>query len=405
MPLTYTAIRNAKRKEKPYKLYDEKGLYLLVKNAGKYFRFDYRYAGKRKTLALGVYPDVRLAEAREKRDEARKLLQNNVDPSQHRKAIKARKMEQTANGFEAVAWEWFIKNKHTWTEGHSRTIIGRLQLNVFPWLGTQPVGSITAPELLVVLRRIEDRGALETAHRVKQICGKVFRYAIATGRAERDPSADLRDALPPTKPKRMATITDPVKIGELLRAIAGYEGHFITRCALRIAPLTFVRPGELRHAEWDDINFEQAVWKIPAGKMKMGSVHIVPLATQAVAILRELEPLTGRDRYVFPSVRSTQRPMSNNTILAALRNMGYAKEKMSGHGFRAMASTILHEQGWPSDIIERQLAHAERNSVKAAYNYAQYLAERRRMMQAWADYLDTLKSGGRVVPLRKASHV
>ncbi|MBW2145354.1 MAG: integrase arm-type DNA-binding domain-containing protein [Deltaproteobacteria bacterium] len=324
MPLTDTAIRNAKPKEKQYKLSDEKGLYLLVKKAGKYFRFDYRYVGKRKTLALGVYPGVKLAEAREKRDEARKLLQNDVDPAQYRKGTKAMQMEQAANSFEAVAREWFTKNKHIWSEGHSNTIIRRLELNIFPWLGTRPVASITAPELLAVLRRIESRGALETAHRVKQICGQVFRYAIATGRAERDPSADLRGALPPTKPKRMATITDPKQISELLRAIDGYKGHLITRCALRLAPLVFVRPGELRHAEWQEINFEQSEWKIPEEKMKMRFPHIVPFATQAVEILKEIEPLTGRGRYVFPSLRTAERPMSNNTVLAALRRLGYA---------------------------------------------------------------------------------
>lgn len=269
MPLTDTAIRNAKAKKKPYKLSDEKGLYLLVNKAGKYFRFDYRYAGKRKTIALGVYPDVKLADAREKRDDSRRLLQNYVDPAQYRKETKAMQQEQAANSFEAVSREWFTKNKHIWTEGHSRTIIRRLELNIFPWLGMKPIASITASELLAVLRRIENRGAIETAHRVKQICGQIFRYAIATGRAERDPSADLRGALPPTKPKRMSTITDPKQIGELLRAIDGYEGHLITKCALRLAPLVFVRPGELRQAEWQEINFEQAEWKIPAEKMKM----------------------------------------------------------------------------------------------------------------------------------------
>ena len=394
MPLTDTAIRNAKSQNKQYKLTDEKGMYLLVNKAGKYFRFDYRYAGKRKTLAFGVYPDVKLKDAREKRDIARQLLQNNVDPGQHKKETKNMRIEQSTNSLAAIAREWFTKNKHMWTEGHSRTIISRLDNNIFPWLGSRPIAEISAPELLTIFRRIEGRGAIETAHRVKQICGQIFRYAIATGRAARDPTTDLRGALPPTKPKHMSTITDPKKIGELLRAIDGYEGHLVTRCALRLAPLIFVRPGELRHAEWDEINFEQAEWKIPAEKMKMRSPHIVPLATQSIEILREIEPLTGKGRYVFPSLRTTERPMSNNTVLAALRRLGYAKEEMSGHGFRAMASTVLHEQGWPSDVIERQLAHAERNSIKAAYNHAQHLPERRKMMEAWADYLDQLKAGG-----------
>jgi len=404
MSLKDTAIRNARPKDKQYKLSDEKGLYLLVKKAGKYFRFDYRYAGKRKTLALGVYPGVKLAEARERRDNARKLLQNDIDPAQHRKETKAMRKDQAVNSFEAIAREWFTKNKHIWTEGHSRTIIRRLELNIFPWLGTRPVAVISAPELWAVLRRIEDRGALETVHRVKQICGQVFRYAIATWRAERDPSADLRDALPPTKPKHMATITDPKKIGELLRAIDGYEGTPVAKCALKLAPLVFVRPGELRHAEWVEIDLDKAEWRIPAEKMKMKNPHIVPLSTQAVEILNEIQPITGEGRYVFPSVRTYSRPMSNNTVLAALRRMGYTKEEMSGHGFRAMASTVLHEQSWPSDIIERQLAHAERNSIKAAYNHAQHLPERRKMMQAWADYLDTLRIGGKIIPLRRARH-
>ena len=402
MPLTDKAISNAKPREKQYKLSDQKGLYVLVTKIGKYFRLDYRFQGKRKTLALGVYPDVTLKDAREKRSDARKQLQNGIDPAQYKKETKDMQKDQAANSFEAVAREWFTKNKHVWTDGHSRTIIRRLELNIFPWFGARPVASITAPELLTSLRRIEDRGALETAHRVHQICSQVFRYAIATGRAERDPSPDLRGALPPTKPKRMSTITDPEKISELLRAIDGYTGHVITRCALRLAPLFFVRPGELRHAEWSEIDLERAEWKIPAEKMKMRITHIVPLATQAVDILREIEPLTGRGRYVFPSLRTTQRPMSNNTVLAALRRMGYEKAEMSGHGFRAMASTLLHEQGWPSDAIERQLAHAERNSVRAAYNYAEFMPERRKMMQAWADYLEGIKAGAKIMPIKLA---
>ncbi len=394
MPLTDTAIRNAKPIDKQYKLSDDKGLYLLVKKAGKYFRLDYRFNGKRKTLALGVYPEVKLKDARERRDEARQLLQNDVDPAQHKKETKHLRIEQAANSLEAIAREWFTKSKHIWTEGHSRTIMSRLENNVFPWLGSRPVMAISAPDLLAMLRRIEDRGALETAHRVKQICGQVFRYAIATGRAERDPCADLRGALPPTKPKHMATIIDPKQVGGLLRAIDGYEGHLVTRCALRLAPLVFVRPGELRHAEWAEINLREAEWKIPAEKMKMRKPHIVPLSQQVLAVLREIEPLTGRGRYVFPSPRTTERPMSNNAVLSALRRMDYAKEEMSGHGFRAMASTILHEQGWPTAMIELQLAHAEKNSVRAAYNHAQHLPERKRMMQAWADYLDQLKKTG-----------
>jgi len=391
MSLTDTAIRNAKFKEKPYKLTDGRGLYLLVNKAGKYFRFDYRFQEKRKTLALGVYPNIKLQKAREKHEDARRLIRDGIDPSQYKKELKNYRHEQALNNFESVSRKWFAKYKNTWTEGHARTIIRRLELNIFPWLGERSISAITASELLSALRRIEDRGAIETAHRVKQICGQVFRYAIATGRAERDISVDLRGALPPTKPKHMATITDPKQVGDLLRAIDGYEGHIITKVALKLAPLVFVRPGELRHAEWAEIDLDKAEWRIPAKKMKMKDPHIVPLSTQAVEILNEIQPITGKGWYVFPSVRTNSRPMSENTILAALRRMGYTKEEMSSHGFRALASTILHEQGWQSDIIERQLAHAERNSIKAAYNHAQHLPERRKMMQAWADYLDKLK--------------
>ena len=393
MPLTDTAIRNAKPQNKQYKLTDEKGMYLLVNKAGKYFRLDYRFAGKRKTLALGVYPEVKLAEAREKRDDARKMIASGIDPCQARKAQKSIQIEQAENSFEAIAREWHGKYSTNWADNHAKKIIRRFELYVFPWLGSRPIAQIAPPELLAVLRKIERKGILETAHRTQQNCGQVFRYAIATGRAERDPSADLRGALTPVKHGHMATITEPKKIGELLRAIDGYEGTPVAKYAMKLAPFVFVRPGELRHAEWNEIDLEKAEWRIPKEKMKMKDPHIVPLSTRAVEILKKIEPITGKGRYVFPSVRTNSRPMSENTILAALRRMGYTKEEMTGHGFRSMASTLLHEQGWPSDIIERQLAHAERNSIKAAYNYAQHLPERRKMMQAWADYLDKLKGG------------
>lgn len=392
MPLTATAIRNAKPKSKQYKLSDEKGMYLLVNKAGKYFRMDYRFGGKRKTLSLGVYPEVTLKEAREKRDDARRTIASGTDPGQVRKLEKLTQTEQVANSFEAVAREWHEKYSTKWAESHASKIIHRLELYIFPWLGERPIAEITPPELLAVLRRIESRGILETAHRAKQYCGQVFRYAIATGRVERDPSADLRGALTPVKRRHMATIVDPKKIGELLRAIDGYEGTLVAKCALQLTPLVFVRPGELRRAEWAEIDFDNAEWRIPAEKMKMRDPHIVPLSLQAVEILNEIQPVTGQGKYVFPSIRSNLRPMSENTVLAALRRMGFTKDEMTPHGFRAMASTVLHEQGWPSDFIERQLAHAERNSIKAAYNHAQHLPERRKMMQAWADYLDKLKN-------------
>ena len=281
-------------------------------------------------------------------------------------------------------------------------ILRRLELNVFPWIGTNPIIDIKAPDLLMVLRRIESRGALETAHRVKIICGQVFRYGVATGRAERDPAADLRGALPPTQPKHLSAITDPKKVAGLLRAIDGYEGSFVTKCALKLAPLLFVRPGELRKAEWTEIDCDAAEWNIPAEKMKNRQPHLVPLACQAVEILREIQPLTGAGRYVFPSARTPHRPMSNNAVLAALRRMGFEKHEMSGHGFRAMARTILDEVLQVRvDFIEHQLAHAVRDPNGRAYNRTAFLPERRKMMQTWADYLDGLKAGAEVIPLRR----
>lgn len=401
MALTNITARNAKGREKPYKLADEKGLYLLVTRAGKYWRFDYRFGGKRKTLSVGVYPDVTLAQARDELGKARKLLAESIDPGTHKRAIKYAVKLSGENSFEAVAREWFTKYAPTWAENHSEKIIRRLEQNIFPWLGSRPIKEITAPELLMTLRRIESRGAVETAHRTQQNCSQIFRYAIAAGRAERDPAADLRGALPPVKKKHHAAITDPRAIGELLRAIEGYQGTFVSKCALQLAPLVFVRPGELRKAEWTEINLDAAEWRIPARRMKMREQHIVPLSSQAVAILRELYALTGRGHYVFPGARTNERPMSENTVNAGLRRLGYTNADMTGHGFRSMASTLLNEQGWHRDAIERQLAHAERDTVRAAYNYAEHLSERKKMMQAWADYLDSLRAGADVVPLRQ----
>ncbi len=400
MSLTDTAIRNAKPGDKTRKLFDGGGLYLEVApSGGKWWRLKYRYAGKEKRLSLGVYPDVSLKDARERRDEARKLLANDIDPSEHRRAQKAAKEERAANSFEVVAREWHAKHLPSWTEKHAETIIRRLELNVFPWLGGKPIADITAPQLLQVVRRIEERGALETAHRVLGCCGQVFRYAVATGRAERDPSGDLRGALPPVKSQHFAAVTEPDKIAAVLRAIDGYEGTLPVRCALHLAPLVFVRPGELRKAEWADIDLDAAEWRYIV--TKTNTPHIVPLARQAVAILRELQPLTGRGRYVFPSARSASRPMSDNAVLAALRRMGIGKDEMSGHGFRAMARTILDEVlGFRPDYIEHQLAHAVRDPNGRAYNRTAHLPERHEMMQAWADYLDKLKAGAKVIPLQ-----
>lgn len=398
MPLTDTAIRNAKAADKPRKLADAKGLYLLINATGKYWRFDYRFNNKRKTLALGVYPDVSLACAREKRDAARTLLAHDVDPTENRKAAKAAR--GAATSFEAVAREWFAKFSPSWAPSHGSKILLRLQNDVFPLIGTRPIAEVTAPELLICLRRVEGRGAVETAHRILQNCGQIFRYAAATGRAARDPSSDLRGALPPVKQKHHPSITEPTEIGKLLQVIDGYRGSFITRCALQLAPRLFVRPGELRKAEWTEFNLDGAEWRIPAEKMKMREVHIVPLSTQAVAILRDLHPLTGSGRYVFPGARTNGRPMSENTINAALRRLDYSSAELTGHGFRSMASTLLNEQRWHRDAIERQLAHGERNSVRAAYNYAEHLPERRRMMQSWSDYLDQLAQHAATVPLK-----
>lgn len=415
MALTDLEVKRASATEKPAKLADGSGMYLLVQPdsvkinekkkkvivlGAKYWRLDYRFAGKRKTLALGVYPDVSLSEARGRREAARKLLSNGVDPSDIKKARKTASVALTENSFEIVAREWFLKHEPNWKENHSNKIIRRLEMDIFPWIGARPAGEILAPELLATIRRIESRGALETAHRALANCGQIFRYAVATGRAQRNPAADLRGALPPAKGGHFASITDPKAIGELLRDLDGYQGALVTRCALRLSPLVFLRPGELRKAEWAEIELDKAEWRIPAARMKMSALHIVPLSTQAVAILREIQPLTGAGKYVFPGARTDTRPMSENAVLAALRRMGYTTDEMTGHGFRSMASTLLNEHGFNRDAIERQLAHAERDGVRAAYNYAEYLPERKRMMQSWADYLGGLAKGADVIPLR-----
>jgi len=403
MPLTDVAVRNAKPGPKTIRLRDDRGLYLEISpRGGKWWRLRYMLKGKANMLSLGVYPDVSLKEARERRDETRKLIANGIDPSQARKDEKA-EIAADAVTFEKVAREWFSKFKENWTPGHADRTMRRFEMDVFPWIGARPIRDILAPELLTTIRRIEARGAIETAHRTLQNCGQVFRYAVASGYADRDISGDLRGALPPSKEKHHASVTDPKDVASLLRTIETYQGSFVTMCALRLAPMLFVRPGELRHAEWAEIDLDKAEWRIPAAKMKMREQHIVPLSRQAVAILRELHPLTGGGHYLFPSVRTSARPMSENTVNAALRRLGYAKDEMTGHGFRSMASTLLNEQGWNRDAIERQLAHAERNSIRAAYNFAEFLPERRKMMQAWADYLDKLKAGAKVTPLHANS--
>lgn len=404
MALSDVAIRKSQPQEKQYKMTDGEGLYLLITPAGgKYWRLDYRFDGKRKTYAIGTYPDVPLKLARERKSDARKLLAEGIDPNEFKKSARLARMEASASSFEYVAREWLLKFSTKWTDEHTDRLRRRFENDVFPYIGSKPISQIDAPELLRVIRRIESRGAIDTAHRALQNCGMVFRYAIATGRASNDPSGSLKGALPPVKKKHHASITDSRKIGGLLRAIDGYEGHFITRCALQFVPYCFVRPKELRHAEWSEFDFDKAEWRIPADKMKMRDIHIVPLSKQALSVLSEIQPLTGGGKYVFPSLRSSQRPMSENTINAALRRMGFSKDEMTGHGFRSMASTLLNEQGWNKDAIERQLAHSERDEVRASYNFAQYLPERVKMMQAWADYLDALKNHSNVVPFHSTN--
>jgi integrase len=403
MALTDPAIRNAKPADKPRKLADERGLFLLITpSGGKWWRLKYRIDGKEKLLSLGVYPDVGLKDARERRDEARKLLAEGVDPSENRKAVKSAKVERSANSFEVVAREWFAKYSTTWNASHGDRIIRRLERDIFPWIGGKAIAEVTAPDLLATVQRIEKRGALETAHRALQNCGQVFRYAIATSRAERDPSQDLRGALPPVKGTHFAAVTEPKQVAELLRTIDGYQGTLTVACAMRLAPLVFVRPGELRKAEWADIDLDAAEWRYHV--TKTDSEHIVPLASQAVAILREIHALTGSGPLVFPSARGGGRPMSDNAILAAMRRLGIPKDEMSGHGFRAMARTILDEVlGFRPDLIEHQLAHAVKDPNGRAYNRTAHLPERRKMMQAWADYLDKIKAGAEVLPFHRVA--
>jgi integrase len=403
MAMTDVVVRNAKSSGKTFKLFDERGLYLEVSpNGGKWWRLKYRFGGKEKRLALGVYPDVKLKDARDRRDAARKLLGDGIDPSENRKAQKLARTEGAANSFEVVAREWLAKYSPNWADSHSDRIVRLFERDIFPWIGGKPIAEISAPDVLAVMRRIEGRGALETAHRARGNCGQVFRYAIATGRASRDPSGDLRGALPPTKGLHFAAKTEPEEVAKILRAMDGYKGTLSVRCALRLAPLVFVRPGELRRAEWADVDLDGKEWRYTVTKTK--TPHIVPLSRQAVEILQEIHPLTGKGRFVFPSARGTTRPMSDNAILAAMRSAGISKEDMTGHGFRAVARTILDEVlGVRPDYIEHQLAHAVRDPNGRAYNRTAHLPERRKMMQRWADYLDRLKAGAEVIPIRQGA--
>lgn len=414
MTLTDIKVRNAKPGPKTRKLFDEKGLYLEISpSGGKWWRWKYRFDGidengaqkrREKRLALGPYPDVTLKSARDGRDEAIKLLRNGVDPGENRKAEKLAQAERGANTFEIVAREWFAKQKSAWAESHHSRVIHGLERDVFPWLGPRPIAEVKAPELLTLMRRIEARGAVETAHRILRICGAIFRYGLATGRCERDPSGDLRGALAPVKGGHFAATIERERLAGILRALDDYQGDLVTRCALRLMPLVFVRPGELRQAEWKDIDLDAAEWRYLVTKTQ--TPHIVPLARQAVAILRELFPLTGRGRFLFPNARTSGRPMSDNAILGAMRRMSIGKDEMTGHGFRAVARTMLDEVlHFPVDVIEHQLAHSVQDPLGRAYNRTTKLEERRQMMQRWADYLDRLKTGAEIIPIAFAQRL
>jgi len=401
MALSDISIRNAKASGRPQKLFDGGGLYLLLQPSGaRWWRLKYRFAGKEKLLSLGIYPDVSLKQARANRDEARRLLADGIDPSAKRQADEAALRLSAANSFKAVAEQWLARQEVAdVTASKNRWL---LESFLYPDLGSRPINEITPRELLTVLRKVEKTGKLESASRAKNKAGQVFRFAIVEGIAESDPTFALRGALKAPTVKHHAAITDPKKMGELLRAIDGFSGQPSTAYALKLAPLVFVRPGELRKAVWTEFDLSAALWRIPGERMKMKAAHLVPLSKQAVTILRDLHALTGRGRYLFPSIRSSQRPMSENTVNAALRRLGYSNAEMTGHGFRSMAATRLNEMGWRADAIERQLAHAESNKVRDAYtSAAQYLDERKKMMQAWSDYLDKLRRGASVIALER----
>lgn len=404
MALSEIAIRNAKCEagKNQRKLADGGGLHLLITADGrKYWRLKYRWHGTEKVLALGVYPDVKAAQARAKRDEAKALLREGKDPGAVRKAEKHAAKEASAHTFEGIAREWYEKRLHEWTPVHANDVITSLEGNVFPDLGNRPISEITTPELLATLRKLEARGALETGRRVLQRCRAVYAYAIATGRAERNVAADLKGALKSPKASKRAALPE-AELPAFLKKLDAYEGRLQTKLALKLQALTFVRPGELRGALWSEFDLEQAEWRIPAERMKMREEHIVPLSRQALEVLEQLKPITGHRRFLFPSQAKPDAPISENTLLFAIYRLGF-KTRATAHGFRATASTILNEQGWKPDAIERQLAHKERNRVRAAYHRSEYLDERRKMMQAWADYLDALKAGAKVTALRRTA--
>jgi integrase len=405
MPLSTTAIRNAKPRNAQYKISDGGGLFMLIApSGGKWWRLKYRHDGKEKLLSLGTFPDTSLGEARDKRDAARRALAAGDDPSAQRRAEKRAVALREANSFEAVGREWYAKQSKVWVATHAADVLRRLEGNLFPELGPRPLAEITAPELLATIRKIESRGAYDLAHRVLQVASQVFRYGIATGRCERDPAPDLRGALTPHKAKNQAAVK-PEELSALLGSLYEYDkiGDRQTALALRLLALTFVRTGELIGAQWSEfvLDRDAPVWIIPAERMKMRTEHVVPLSRQAIALLNDLRTLAGDSRFVLPG-RNRDKSISNNTLLFALYRLGY-KGKMTGHGFRAVASTILNESGFRPDVIERQLAHCERNDVRGAYNRAEYLPERRKMMQQYADMLDGLTQGAQVIPLQRRS--
>lgn len=399
-PLTNTEVKNVKPSAKPIKLFDGGGLFLLVNPGGsKGWRFKYRFNDKEKLISFGPYPDVSLSAARKQREHARTQIIEGIDPSEFKKSLKQTQDCQKET-LEVIAREWLEKFGQTWEPTHTKRKLRRMENDVFPALGSKQINDITAPQVLTMLRRIEARGALSTAHTIRSILGQVFRYAVATGRAERDPTADLKGALPPTVVKHRPAITDPKKLAPLLKAIEGYDGQFTVKCALKILPYVFTRPGELRQAEWSEFDLDGGEWHVPAGRMKMRNPHLVPLSNQVVATLRELYEITGFGTLLFPSIRSTAKPISDNTLNAALRRMGYTTDEVTAHGFRATARTLLEEVlHFPPEYIEQQLAHAVKDPLGRAYNRTKHLTERKKMMQAWANYLDGLKAGAEVIPL------
>ena len=392
MPLTDTYIRSLKAADKEQKHFDGGGLYLSIPKTGrKLWRMAYRFDQKTKLLSFGEYPTITLKDARQRRDEAKKLLANGIDPGAQKKAAKEEQLSEVKDTFQNIALEWHDTRTSDFTEKHRGTVMYRLEKYIFPLIGNEHIAKMEAPDILAVVRPLEQKGQNETARRMLQMISQVYRYAVITGRAKRNPANDLHGALKPRKTTHRAAITEPKKVGQLLRDCDNYEGYFPIVCALRLAPLVFVRPTELRAAEWSEFNLEDKEWRIPATRMKMKQMHIIPLAAQAIKVLVELHEFSGSGKYLFPSIRTETRPISDATLLNALRRMGYAKDEMCTHGFRSVASTLLNELGYNRDWIERQLAHGERNDVRAAYNYAEYLPERRRMMTEWAEYLDELK--------------